>query len=241
MVRGDMMKSLSGFGLLLLIGLFLVCMYSAVHVYREASSRAALREFSRKQISTTASGPENLALRKSRIPDLRLWSEQRVEAYQTGLFGNVPPPLGVLRIPSIELEVPLLEGDDDLTLNRGVGHIEGTTAPGDIGNVGIAGHRDGFFRGLNNLRLGDTIDLYTEKGNSRYVVDEILIVPSENVSVLGRRSKHALTLVTCYPFYFVGNAPLRYIVHASITGSSNFTRSVSQNSLADVGEGRDKE
>jgi sortase A len=241
MVRGDMMRSLSGFGLLLLTGLFLVCMYSAVHVYREAYSRAALREFSRKQISTTAGGPENLALRKSRIPDLRLWSEQRVEAYQSSLFGNVPPPLGVLRIPSIELEVPLLEGSDDLTLNRGVGHIEGTTAPGDIGNVGIAGHRDGFFRGLNNLRLGDTIDLYTEKGNSRYVVDEFLIVPPENVAVLGRRSKPALTLVTCYPFYFVGSAPLRYIVHASITGSSNLMRSGSPDSLADVEEGRDKE
>jgi len=160
MVRGDMLKSLSGFGLLLLIGLFLVSMYSAVRAYSVTHSLAALREFSRKQTHTTASGPENSALRKSGIPDLRLWPEQRVQAYQSGLFGNVPPPLGVFRIPSIELEVPLLEGSDDLALNRGVRHIEGTIAPGDIGNVGIAEHRDGFFRGLKDLRLSDTIDIY---------------------------------------------------------------------------------
>jgi sortase A len=225
MVSGDSTKSFSGFGFLLLIGLFLVCVYSAVRAYSVAYSRAALREFSLKLAPTTANGPENPSSRKAGTPDFRLWSEERVEAYQSGLFGNVPPPLGVLKIPSIGLEVPLLEGSDDLTLNRGVGHIEGTAAPSGIGNVGIAGHRDGFFRGLKDLHLGDTMDLFTEKGNSRYVVDEILIVPPENVSVLAPRSKPALTLVTCYPFYFVGSAPLRYIVHASITDSSNLTRS----------------
>jgi sortase A len=240
MVSGDI-KSLGGFGLLLLSGLFLVCVYSAVRVYNETYSRAALREFSRKQTSTTASEPQNPPSRKAGTPDFRLWSEERVEAYQSSLLGNVPPPLGVLKIPSIGLEVPLLEGSDDLTLNRGVGHIEGTAAPGVIGNVGIAGHRDGFFRGLKDLHLGDTMDLYTENGNSRYVVDEILIVPPENVSVLGPRSSPALTLVTCYPFYFVGSAPLRYVVHASITGSSNLTRSGQPSFLAENAGSRDRE
>jgi sortase A len=240
MVSGDIMKSLSSFGFLLFLGSFLVFTYSAVRMYGGAYSRAALQEFSRKQKSMTASGRENPSSRKAGIPDFRLWSEKRIEAYQSGLLGNVPPPLGVLEIPSIELEVPLLEGSDDLTLNRGVGHIEGTTAPGAIGNVGIAGHRDGFFRGLKDLRLGDTMDLCTEKGNSRYVVDEILIVPPENVSVLAPRSKPALTLVTCYPFYFVGSAPLRYIVHASITDSSNLTRSGQPSSLAEEGVSRDR-
>jgi sortase A len=224
MIRGDSTKSLSGFGFLLLIGLFLVCVYCAVRVYSVAYSHAELREFSRKQTPTTVRS-ETFSSQKPGIPDFRLWSEQRVEAYQSSLLGNVPSPLGVLKIPSIDLEVPLLEGTDDLTLNRGVGHIEGTTAPGGIGNVGIAGHRDGFFRGLKDIRLGDTIDLYTESGDSRYVVEEILIVPPEDVSVLAPRSKPALTLVTCYPFYFVGSAPLRYIVHASITDSSNLTSS----------------
>ena len=238
MARGDMMKGLGGYGLLLLIGLFLVCVYSAVRVYSAAYSRAALREFSRQQTPTTASGSENPSSRKAGTPDFRLWSKERIDVYQSSLFGNVPPPLGVLKIPSIELEVPLLEGTNDLTLNRGVGHIEGTTAPGENGNVGIAGHRDGFFRGLKDVQLGDTMDLYTKKGNSRYVVDEILIVPPENVSVLARRSKPVLTLVTCYPFYLIGSAPLRYVVHASVEGSINLPRSGQPSSLTAEAEGR---
>jgi sortase A len=233
MVSGDIMKSLSSFGFLLFLGLSLVFIYGAVRIYSGAYSRAALREFSRKQKSMTASGPENPSSRQVGTPDFCLWSEKRIEAYRGSLLGNVLPPLGVLKIPSIELEVPLLEGSDDLTLNRGVGHIEGTTAPGAIGNVGIAGHRDGFFRGLKDLRLGDTMDLFTEKGNSRYVVDEILIVPPENVSVLAPRAKRSLTLVTCYPFYFVGSAPMRYIVHASIMDSSNLARFGQPSSLAE--------
>ena len=135
----------------------------------------------------------------------------------------------------------MLEGSGDLALNRGVGHIQGTTPPGGIGNIGIAGHRDGFFRGLKDLHLGDAMDLLTEKGNYRYAVDEILIVPPENVSVLAPRSKPTLTLVTCYPFYFVGSAPLRYIVHASITGSSNLTRSGQPSSLAEEAGGRHRQ
>jgi sortase A len=237
----DDTKSLGGFGLLLLSGLFLVCVYSAVRVYSGIYSSGALREFSRKQTSTTANGPQNPSLRNAETPDFRLWSEERVQAYQSSLLGNVPPPLGVFKISSIGLEVPLLEGSDDLTLNRGVGHIEGTAAPGGTGNVGIAGHRDGFFRGLKDLHLGDTMDLYTENGNARYVVDEILIVPPENVSVLAPRSKPALTLVTCYPFYFVGSAPLRYVVHVSITGSSQLTRSGQSSSLAVEAGGRHRE
>ena len=151
----------------------------------------------------------------------------------------MPRPLAVLRISAINLEVPVLEGTDDLTLNRAVGHIEGTAAPGETGNVGIAGHRDGFFRGLKDIHLGDTFDLFTEKGNSRYVVDEIVIVSPDDVSVLAPRSKPALTLVTCYPFYFVGSAPLRYIVHATITDPNNLANSRQSRSPAEEHGGRD--
>jgi sortase A len=133
----------------------------------------------------------------------------------------MPTPLGVLRIPSIVIAVPVLEGTDDLTLNRAVGHIDGTAAPGEEGNIGIAGHRDGFFRGLKDVHLGEYLDLYTERGNTRYIVDEIRIVPPEDVSVLAPRPRSSITLVTCYPFYFVGSAPLRYIVHASTTSAIN--------------------
>jgi sortase A len=241
MHSGDVTKNLGGFGLLLLLALFFASVYSAVRVYRVSYSRTALRELSRKQMSTVANESQNPTSWKAGTPACHLWSEERVEAYQSRLLGNIPPPLGVLKIPSIGLEVPLLEGSDDLTLNRGIGHLEYSAAPGGIGNGGIAGHRDGFFRGLKDLHLGDTMDLQTENGNSRYVVDEIFIAPPKNVSVLAPRSKPAVTLVTCYPFYFVGSAPLRYVVRASITGSSDPTTSGQPSSLADQAGGRDRE
>ena len=95
----------------------------------------------------------------------------------------------------------------------------------------MAGHRDGFFRGLKDVRVGDPVDLYTQNGNTRYVVDAILIVPPEDVSVLWPRSKRSITLVTCYPFYFVGSAPLRYIVHASTEDPINLNASGQQSPL----------
>lgn len=241
MHNGGMMKNLSGFGLLLLLGLFFASMYSAVRVYSGSYSRAALREFSRNQTSTIASRPQNHYSREARTQDVRLWAEERIETYQACLPGNVPPPLGLLKILSIGREVPMLDGSDDLTSNRGVGHLEGMAASAGIGNVGTAGHRVGLFPGIKHLHLGDTMDLYTETGNSRYVVDEILIVPPVNVSVLAPRSKSALTLVTCYPFYFVGSAPLRYVVHASITGSSNLRGSGQPSPLAEEAGGRERE
>jgi sortase A len=234
MVRGNMLRTVSGFErLLLVLGLLMVSVYAVGRIYSAVYSRAVLREFWRYQATTGGSGGPIQA--NPGIPDFRLWAEKRIEAYQMSLSMNFPPPLGVLKIRSIELEVPVLEGTDDLTLNRGVGHIEGTNMPGDGGNIGIAGHRDGFFRGLKDVHVGDTMDLYTEKGNSRYVVDEIVIVSPENVSVLGPRPKPALTLVTCYPFYFVGSAPLRYIVHASITNAKGLSISEQPPSTAKEG------
>ena len=134
---------------------------------------------------------------------------------------KVPPPLGVIEIPSLRLQVPILEGTDDLTLDRGVGHIAGTASPGESGNIGIAGHRDGFFRGLKDIHVGDTIDLQSQQGNSHYRVDEIQIVSPNDVSVLEPRTRPSLTLVTCYPFYFVGSAPSRYIVHATLANADD--------------------
>ena len=212
MARSTITKTLSGFErLLVLSGLLLIFAYVAVRIYSAVYSRATIRAFWRNQAVTSS----NSVGRNSGIPDFRLWSHQRIEAYQASLVANLPPSLGDLRIPSVRIEVPVLEGTDDLTLNRGVGHIDGTPLPGEGGNIGIAGHRDGFFRGLKDVRVGDSVDLYNENGSTRYVVDEIRIVPPEDVSVLGRRSRPSITLVTCYPFYFVGSAPLRYIVQAS--------------------------
>jgi sortase A len=147
-------------------------------------------------------------------PDLTLWSPQRIAAWQSTLAMAPLTPLAVLRIPRIHLEVPVLSGTSDLALNRGVGHIEETAMPGTHGNSGIAGHRDGFFRGLKDVGVGDAIELETLQGTQSYRIERTWIVPPEEVSVLDPTDAQSITLVTCYPFYFVGSAPDRYIVRA---------------------------
>ena len=147
-------------------------------------------------------------------PDQSLWSPQRVSAWRLALSAPAPAPLAVLRVPKIRLEVAVLPGTDDRTLDRSVGHIEGTAQPGTDGNVGLAGHRDGFFRGLKDLVTGDLIELDTAQGTEAYRVERTWVVSPEDVSVLDPTSTQALTLVTCYPFYFVGSAPDRFILRA---------------------------
>ncbi len=146
--------------------------------------------------------------------DTSLWDTGRIEEYQESLFHDFGLPLGVLRIPSIDVVVPVLRGTDDLTLNRGVGWIEGTAEIGSSGNIGIAGHRDGFFRGFKDLEIGAEIVVETLDGARTYVVEDTTIVEPSDVSVLAPTQVPTLTLVTCYPFYYVGSAPQRFIVHA---------------------------
>jgi sortase A len=117
-------------------------------------------------------------------------------------------------LAKFNLRVPVFEGTDELALNRGVGWIAGTARPGQNGNIGIAGHRDGFFRRLKNIGTGDAIELSTDKSRGVYTVDQIEIVNPDNVGVLRPRGVPSLTLTTCYPFYFIGDAPQRFIVHA---------------------------
>ena len=147
-------------------------------------------------------------------PDQSLWAPKRVSAWQKALLEPAPDPLAVLRIPKLRLEVALLPGTDDRTLDRAVGHIEGTAQPGADGNLGIAGHRDGFFRGLKDIAPGDVIELDTIQGKDVFQVERTWIVNPEDVSVLDPTPTRTLTLVTCYPFYFVGSAPQRFIVRA---------------------------
>ena len=147
-------------------------------------------------------------------PDLSSWSAARVQAWRDALIQAAPPPLAVMRIPRIRLEVPVLEGTDDWTLNRAVGHIADTASPGSDGNSGIAGHRDGFFRGLKDVAPGDVIELETLDGVEQYRIARAWVVDPDDVSVLDPTPSRTLTLVTCYPFYFVGSAPQRFIVRA---------------------------
>jgi len=154
------------------------------------------------------------ALPRTPVPDLSLWDQVRITAWRRSLSEPAPPPLAVLRIPKIRLEVPVLPGTDDLTLNRAVGHIDDTALPGTDGNSGIAGHRDGFFRGLKDIEPEDAIELDTLRGKEVYRVERIWVVDPDDVSVLDPTPARSLTLVTCYPFYYVGPAPQRYIVRA---------------------------
>jgi sortase A len=124
-------------------------------------------------------------------------------------------PVGLLQIPAIDLSVMVIEGTDAASLRRAVGRIDGTALPGESGNLGIAGHRDGFFRGLRNLRAGAEIRLQTVLATYAYRVTATRVVPPELVEVLRASGPgRTLTLVTCHPFDYVGSAPERFIVHA---------------------------
>ena len=149
--------------------------------------------------------------------DQSLWAEGRTQAYARALKEEAPTALAILRIPRIGLEGPILLGTDEWTLDRGLGWIEGTARPGEVGNVGVAGHRDGFFRGLKDVKPGDAIELTTLSGQQVYRIERIFLVLPEDVSVLSPSSTPTLTLVTCFPFYFVGAAPERYVVRAVLS------------------------
>ncbi|WP_405240632.1 class D sortase [Lentisalinibacter orientalis] len=130
--------------------------------------------------------------------------------------------IAVLRIPGIALEVPVYEGTTADVLRRGAGLVEGTAFPGSTGNVGIAAHRDTHFRALKDVAVGDLVELNTPEKTRFYRITALEVVDPGDVHVLDDTGESMLTLVTCYPFYFVGNAPQRFIVHAVVTMPSGF-------------------
>lgn len=119
-----------------------------------------------------------------------------------------------LEAPAVGLSATVLEGSDDRTLARAAGHIEHTALPGEHGNIGIAGHRDTTFRPLGRLKIGDALVLKTAGRTLEYRVAQTMIVRPEDVYVLDPTTRPTLTLVTCYPFTFIGPAPKRFIVRA---------------------------
>jgi len=211
----------------LAVGLTLLATAAGAMTYGSLASRRALAQFDETQAALAQTGAQN-AKETVAVPpvmaagedkaDFSIWSEKRVREYRASLVTVKDAPMAVLKIAKLKLRVPVFEGTSDLILNRGVGWIEGTTRPGDPGNgnIGMAGHRDGFFRGFKNIALGDEVELATLAGARLYVVDSTEIVNPENVGVLRPRAVPSLTLVTCYPFYFVGDAPQRFIVHATL-------------------------
>ena len=145
------------------------------------------------------------------------WSAHRIAAYTAGRLIPTSPPLAVLKLPRLKLSVPVFDGTDDRLLDVGAGLVAETARPGETGNIAIAGHRDGFFRSLKDVRIGDQIVLATPGGESTYIVEETWIVQPDEISVLEPTTAPSITLVTCYPFYFVGSAPQRFIVRATRT------------------------
>jgi sortase A len=127
-------------------------------------------------------------------------------------------PVGELDIPRLHLSIMIFEGDNARILKLGGGHIPGMALPPGKGNVGIAAHRDTFFRPLRGIHQSDEITLRTPAGTFRYRVTQTEVVPPSNIHVLALAPGRDLTLVTCYPFNYVGNAPQRFIVHAKRTG-----------------------
>jgi sortase A len=150
----------------------------------------------------------------SKKVDMTLWSPGRVKAYQAALQQAPPPTLAILRIPRLKLEVPVYDGTEDAVLDLAAGRIEDTALPGTKGNVGIAAHRDGFFRVLKDIKQGDALVLDTPVATEQYRVEWIRITTPDDVSVIDPTPGPAVTLVGCYPFYHVGAAPQRFIVRA---------------------------
>ncbi len=192
------------------MGLLLLPLYMAAPIHGVLSYHSELSGVWQAQETASKDGASGTSRKDRASPDFRLWSPQRIAAYKASLVSEASPPLAVLSIPSINLEVPVLDGTDDFTLNRAVGHIEGTPAPGQQGNVGIAGHRDGFFRGLKDVHEGDAIELITQKERARYVVDEILIVSPEDLERAPRTDISSYSSRVNRKYNGVGNPPRGY-------------------------------
>jgi len=191
-------------------GVVLLSMYGGMRLWAEESRAQAVEEF-----RTNTAPPA----------DQSLWSQQRVTAYaEAQKAGDAPQAL--LRIPQLTLDVPVYGDTSDLNLDRGAGHIPGTANLAEAGNAGIAAHRDGFFRKLKDVELG--MDIYLERGGKtlNYHITEISIVTPQESAVLAPTDKPSVTLVTCYPFYFVGSAPKRFIVRGELDESQTLNHVV---------------
>jgi len=218
-------------------GVILVTIAAAGMLQRASLSRLALWQFdtAKAEAEQKKSGLSTQSKPDEGV-DFSLWAEKRIQAYRDSLLSKTDPPLAVLQIDKLGIRVPVFEGTDDLTLNRGVGRILGTAKLGEPGNAGIAGHRDGFFRRLKDISVGDEVDLMMTTAKATYVVDQIEIVTPADIQVLRTRGGTSITLVTCFPFYFVGDAPKRFIVHAALVSRPSGSRVPSESGVKQVTE-----
>ncbi len=149
------------------------------------------------------------------------WSDAFTKNYEESIALEAGETIAVLRIDALDIEVPVFGSTDEVALNRGTGHIAGTTLPGERGNVAIAGHRDGFFRKLKDIEPGMSIRLLSLDGWQEFEVTELSVVDPLDIDVLAPDGEPRITLVTCYPFYYVGPAPDRFIVTARLVAPTS--------------------
>lgn len=193
------------------IGVTLISGYCAMRVDAETGRREGIENFTRAR-SLSISAPNEPAASTSQQSR---WSAGRIRAYVLSVAAQPRAiPEAVLRIPSVELSVPVFADTSDDSLNRGAGLIAGTAGPQAVGNMGIAAHRDGFFRALKDVALGDRLEVENLSGTRVYRVSALYIVNPDDTRPLHSTGRSEVTLVTCYPFYYVGSAPRRYIVRA---------------------------
>lgn len=204
---------------LLLCGLLLLVLFAGERIGRSVLIRAELERFGEIDSTQPIQSSGTLSLASGSPSNLKWWSRSAIAKYRRSLTKHIDPPMAVLRIPKVRLEAPIFEGTNALVLDRGLGHISATVVPGADGNIGIAGHRDSFFRTLKYIGVGDVIEVVMHRRTDAYVVDRTFRVNPQDLWVLEPRSVASITLVTCYPFYGIGKAAQRYIVQASFATS----------------------
>ena len=211
------------------LGIALLLSYGGARLWLHDSSERAVESFRQVSQAESAQSPdqtlrarvdskpldfESKAPLQVPVPDTANWSAGRKQAFKQVLAFGQEMPLAILRVDEVALEVPVYGSTDEWNLNRGAGWIEGTSRIGERGNVGVAAHRDGYFRALEKVELGQRVVLETLGGTIDYRITGIRIVTPDAVEVLAPTARDSITLVTCYPFYYLGAAPQRFIVTA---------------------------
>jgi LPXTG-site transpeptidase (sortase) family protein len=211
-------------------GTAMITFYASARFVGEAEREQGIEAFAQARVPLVISTPNFVtpaAFAWDDFPPLAIhsqpisFSQEQMTFPTDGSLESFQPvttsgslPIALLTINSVGLEVPVFENTSERNLNRGAGWVEGTAAPDDVGNIAIAAHRDGYFRVLKDVALGDILVLESLTRKKSYRVAEIMIVEPDDTSSLLETETAAVTLVTCYPFYFVGHAPQRYIVRA---------------------------
>ncbi len=200
------------------LSIALIVYYFGVKAVGDSQAHDDLASFELAREQHTASVAQTASYQEQ--PDFSNWSETRKRAYAAVTANShADQPVAVLEVNSVRLKVPVYADTSEAHLDRGAGVIDGMAAPGKGGNLGIAGHRDGYFRALQGIKVGDSIAVKMTHHSYQYRVSAIKIVDQHDNAVLRDTIDPTLTLVTCYPFYYQGSAPQRFIVHGEFEKS----------------------